>query len=67
MRALSEEYRIAFEQGFIDGDWYPVEKALEMITYSQDRSIVRIAFDIYQSIVSSEQSVAGEPTAGTQA
>ena len=67
MRALSEDYRSAFEQGFIDGDWYPVEQALEMITYSQDRSIVRIAYDIYKTIVESQRSVAGEPTAGTQA
>ena len=67
MKAESEKYRIAFEQGFIDGDWYPVEEALEMITYSQDRSIVRIAYDIYRSIIESQQSVAGEPTAGTQA
>jgi len=67
MRAASEEYRIAFEQGFIDGDWYPVEQAIDLVTYSQDRSIVRIAYEIYQSIIEAEKPVGGEPTAGSQA
>lgn len=50
MRATSPKYRIAFDQGFTDGDWYSVDTAVEMITYSQDKAIVRTAFDLYTSV-----------------
>ena len=39
MQADSAEYRIAFEQGFTDGDYYPIEKGIELITYSQDKAL----------------------------
>jgi len=31
------------EEGFSDGGFYPLEEALEMITYSQDKSLVALA------------------------
>jgi hypothetical protein len=48
MRVNSPKYRIAFEQGFIDGDFYPIDQALELITYSQDRALVSVAFEKYK-------------------
>ena len=48
MRAETPEYRIAFEQGFTDGDYYPVDKALELITYSQDKALVSVAYERYK-------------------
>ena len=47
MRADSLKYRIAFEQGFTDGDFYPIDQALELITYSQDRALVSVAYEKY--------------------
>lgn len=44
MKAQMEKYRIAFEQGFTDGDYFPVEEAIEKVTYSQDKAIVQIAY-----------------------
>lgn len=52
MNAESDEYRIAFEQGFVDGDYFPVDKALDMITYSQDKALVSIAYERYKEHVS---------------
>ena len=49
MRADSDKYRIAFEQGFTDGDYYPVERAIEMITYSQDKALVSVAYEKYRA------------------
>ena len=48
MRADSPKYRIAFEQGFTDGDFFPIDQALELITYSQDRALVSVAYEKYR-------------------
>ena len=49
MQADEPGYRIAFEQGFVDGDYYPIGEALEMITYSQDKALVNVAYDKYRN------------------
>jgi len=49
MRAGTPKYRIAFEQGFTDGDYFPVEQALENITYSQDKALVSVAYERYKA------------------
>ena len=48
MRADTLEYRIAFELGFVDGDYFLVEDALEKITYSQDKALVSVAHEKYR-------------------
>ena len=53
MHAGDTSYRIAFEQGFTDGDYYPVNEALEMITYSQDKALVSVAYEKYTAAMAS--------------
>ncbi len=48
MKAETEKYRIAFEQGFTDGDYFPVEEAIEKVTYSQDKALVNVAYNKYK-------------------
>ena len=48
MRAPSPKYRIAFELGFVDGDYYPIDTALELVTYSQDKALVSVAYEKYR-------------------
>ena len=43
MRACDHRYRIAFEQGFLDGDYFPYEVAVRLLTHEQDREILRRA------------------------
>lgn len=50
MSAPDFSYRIAFEQGFVDGDYYLVEQALDMITYSQDKALVNVAYEKYTQL-----------------
>lgn len=50
MHADDQTYRIAFEQGFTDGGWYPVDTAVSMVTYTQDQSLVRLAFEKYKAV-----------------
>lgn len=53
MKAKSGMYRIAFEQGFSDGDYYPIDKAMELITYSQDKALVNVAYEKYKQLSNS--------------
>lgn len=48
MQAQDDMFKIAFEQGFTDGGWFAVETALDQITYTQDRSLLRIAYEKYK-------------------
>lgn len=50
MKAENDQYRIAFELGFVDGDYYPISTALEMITYSQDKALVNVAYEKYKAL-----------------
>lgn len=48
MRAEDKTFRISFEQGFLNGNYYPVERAREMLTYEADRGILDNAYKIYR-------------------
>lgn len=39
------------QQGFSDCGFFPVEKALRMITYAQDKSLVRLSYEKYKDLV----------------
>ena len=43
MRARDRRYRIAFEQGFLDGDYFAFDVAVSLLTHEQDREILRQA------------------------
>ena len=49
MCANDHTYHVSYEQGFLNGGYFPVEKALEMLTYDGDKEILRNAYSIYQS------------------
>ncbi len=54
MEAESNSYSVNQEEGFSDGGFFPIEEALEKITYSQDRSLVRLAYRKYNYYRSQE-------------
>lgn len=47
MESKNDTYLINKEEGFKDGGFYPVNKALEMITHSQDRALVNLSYKKY--------------------
>lgn len=51
MKANSNEVVPNKEQGFVDGKFFPVEEALKTITYTQDRSLLMVAYQRYKEIV----------------
>lgn len=48
MRARDHSFHIAYEQGFLNGNWYPIDRAMEMLTYDGDRPILQNAYKIYK-------------------
>jgi ADP-ribose pyrophosphatase YjhB (NUDIX family) len=49
MKADNEDCRINEEEGFQDGGFFTLEKAAEMITYSQDRALVYLSHEKFVS------------------
>ena len=47
MRAADGSYQISYDQGFLNGGYYPIANAREMLTYDGDRPILDAAWDIY--------------------
>jgi ADP-ribose pyrophosphatase YjhB (NUDIX family) len=50
MEAESDNYKVNNEEGFKDGGFYPVDQAINMITYSQDKSLVNLSYKKYLNI-----------------
>lgn len=48
MVADDSNFRISFDQGFLNGGYYPVDKALEMLTHEGNREIITTAYEMYQ-------------------
>lgn len=47
MEANTEDVHINVAEGFQDGGFYTIDEALDKITYSQDKSLVRLAYRKY--------------------
>lgn len=47
MEATNDTFAVNKEEGFQEGGFFPIDEALEKITYSQDKSLVRLAFQKY--------------------
>jgi len=58
MEAEDENYKINSEEGFQDGGFYPIEEAIEMITYSQDKSLVSLSYNRYLEFKEYEKRMA---------
>ena len=49
MRAMDRTFHVSYDQGFLNGNYYPVEKAREMLTYPGDKPILDNAWEIYRN------------------
>ena len=48
MRAQDRNFHISYEQGFLNGNYYPVVRARALLTYDDDRPILDNAYAIYR-------------------
>lgn len=47
MEAVSDKYSVNKMEDFTDGGFFEINEALEKITYSQDKSLVSLAYKMY--------------------
>lgn len=57
MNALSKKFQINKDQGFLDGGFYPIDEALDKITYSQDRSLVSLSYRKYKDMMKEKVAI----------
>lgn len=48
MVAQDQSFHVSYEQGFLNGGYFPVAKAMEMLTFEGDREILQNALAIYK-------------------
>lgn len=48
MIADDDSFKISFEQGFLNGGYYAIDKAREMLTHKDDVVILDTAWEIYR-------------------
>ena len=63
MRADDGAYAVNRELGFRDGGYFPMEEALDLITYTQDRSLLRLAYERYRVCLAAQGSQSADPPA----
>jgi len=51
MEAANENYSVNKIEGFTDGGFFAIDEALDLITYSQDKALVNLAFRQYKSFL----------------
>jgi len=54
MESKGPEYEVNKEHGFVDGGFYELKDAMDMITYSQDKSLVNLSYSKYLSLTERE-------------
>ena len=57
MKAKDKEYNINKELGFKEGGFFTIDEALDLITYSQDKSIVNLSYKKYKDMVKNDYAV----------
>lgn len=50
MKALNDDYAVSHEEGFQDGGYFDIDVALDKITYSQDKSLVKLSYDKFKEM-----------------
>ena len=57
MESEDETHNINIEEGFKEGGFYPIEKAIDMITYSQDKSLASLSYKRYLDFKSYQEKI----------
>ena len=50
MKSLNDKYEVNKAENFSDGGYFTIEKALEKVTYSQDKSLINLSFSKYSKL-----------------
>lgn len=47
MQAKDHTYHISYDQGFLNGGYFSIPRAMELLTHDKERAILQSAYDIY--------------------
>ena len=50
MKALQPDFIISKDEGFQDGGYFTLEDAINKITYSQDKALVRLSYEKFKEM-----------------
>jgi len=50
MKSLDEKYKINENERFTAGGFYEIDEAMNLVTYSQDRSLLNLSFQKYKEL-----------------
>lgn len=50
MESDNENFEINKEEGFTGGGYFPIHEAIDKITYSQDKALVRLSYEKYRDL-----------------
>lgn len=48
MVAADHNFRVSYDQGFLNGGYFSIDRALELLSHDEDRVILQNACEIYQ-------------------
>lgn len=51
MKAKVDDFKVNKEEGFEEGGYFNIEKAINMVTYSQEKSMLSVCFKNYKSLI----------------
>lgn len=51
MKSLNDDFEINKDENFDDGGYFEIEKAMDMITYSQDKALLNLSFKRFKDMV----------------
>jgi len=51
MEAKDDVYCVNEEEGFVDGGFFTIEEALELITHNQEKALVNLSYKKYTNLV----------------
>ena len=57
MNAKSKEFQVNEREGFVDGGFYPIDEAIDKITYSQDRSLISLSYRKYKEMMKEKMAI----------
>ncbi|MEN1762085.1 NUDIX hydrolase [Anoxynatronum sibiricum] len=57
MNAKSKEFQVNKAEGFVDGGFYPIDEAIDKITYSQDRSLISLSYRKYKEMMKEKVAI----------
>lgn len=51
MMSDNEDYKVNLDEDFLDGGYYNIDKAMKLVSHSQDRALLNLSYRNYKEIV----------------